>query len=259
MTETPTQQPIADLTLDPFGTWLDEQIRKQDLVSANVALRSHGLLVTRDIVSWRTGRAAPNLHEAYLLANALGTSLIDTLTAAGYGDVVVSIVEENDELRAAGEPAVAGTGRRDVLEDILEHWDTHVTDEVDDNPERNPHVGFVPAENSGLVDALMGWRGGDLNDYVDPFAIHTVTVEYVAGWSEPSTIPKTAVRHPVDCDRLPYGELCAFDKVSDCGESLYLPESCAPGEYEALIRRTDNMLGAGEEYIEIGQPVVRES
>lgn len=108
MTETPTQQPIADLTPDPFGTWLDEQIRKQDLVSANVALRSHGWLVTRDIVSWRTGRAAPNLHEAYLLANALGTPLIDTLTAAGYGDVVVAIVEENDELRAANEPAIGG-------------------------------------------------------------------------------------------------------------------------------------------------------
>lgn len=152
----------------------------------------------------------------------------------------------------------AGTGRRDVLEDILEHWDTHVTDEVDDNPERNPHVGFVPAEKSGLVDALMEWRGGDLNDYVDPFAVHTVTVEHVAGWSEHSTIPKTTVRHPVDCDRLPYGELCAFDKVCDAGESLYLPKDCAPGEYEALIRRTDSMLGAGEEYIEIGKPVVRE-
>ena len=158
-----------------------------------------------------------------------------------------------------GEPAAVGTGRRAVLKDILEHWDTHVTDEVDDNPERNPHFGFVPAEKSGLVDALMEWRGGNLNDYVDPFAVHTVTVEYVAGWSEHSTIPKTTVRHPVDCDRLSYGELCAFDKVSDCGESLCLPEQCAPGEYEALIRRTDNMLGAGEEYIEIGQPVVRES
>lgn len=163
------------------------------------------------------------------------------------------------EDQAANEPAAAGTSRRDVLEDILEHWDTHVTDEVDDNPERNPHVGFVPAENSGLVDALMEWRGGNLNDYADPFAVHTITVEYVAGWSESSTILKAAVRHPVDCDRLSYGELCAFDKVSDCGESLCLPEHCAPGEYEALIWRTDNMLGAGEEYIEIGQPVVRES
>lgn len=259
MTETPTQQPATDLTSDPFGTWLDEQIRKQDLVSANVALRSHGWLVTRDIVSWRTGRTTPNLHEAYRLANALGTSLIDTLTAAGYGDVVVAIVEENDEARAAGEPAVAGTGRRDVLEDILEHWDTHVTDEVDDNPERNPHVGFVAAEKTGLVDALMEWRGGDLNDYVDPFAVHTVTVEQVTGWTEGSTILKTTVRHPVDCDRLPYGEPCAFDKVSEGGQELCLPEDCAPGEYEALIRRTDNMLGAGEEYIEIGKPVVRES
>lgn len=155
--------------------------------------------------------------------------------------------------------AMVGTGRRDVLEDILEHWDTHVTDEVDDNPERNPHVGFVPAEKSGLVDTLMEWRGGNLNDYVNPFAIHTVTVEYVAGWSEHSTIPKTTVRHPVDCDRLPYGELYTFDKVSDCGESLFVPEDCAPGEYEAWIQRGDTMSGAGEEYIEIGKPVVRES
>lgn len=152
-----------------------------------------------------------------------------------------------------------GTGRKDVLEDILEHWDTHVTDEVDNNPERNPHVGFVPAEKSGLVDALMEWRGGDLNDYVDPFAVHTVTVECVAGWSEHSTIPKATVRHPVDCDRLPYGELCAFDKVCDASESLCLPKDCAPGEYEAWIQRGDTMSGAGEEYIEIGKPVVRES
>lgn len=150
---------------------------------------------------------------------------------------------------------LSGAGRRDVLEDILEHWDTHVTDEVDDNPERNPHVGFVPAEKSGLLDALMQWRGGDLNDYVDPFAVHTVTVEYVVGVPG----PKPVVRHPVDCDRLPYGELCAFDKVSDYGKSLCLPSQCMPGEYEAWIRRTDNMMGAGEEYIEIGEPVVRES
>lgn len=148
-----------------------------------------------------------------------------------------------------------GTGRRDVLTDILEYWETHVTDEVDDNPERNPHVGFVPAEKSDLVDALMQWRGGDFNDYVDPFAVHTVTVKYVPGWGD----PKTTVRHPVDCDRLPYGELCAFDKVSDGGQSLCLPSQCTPGEYVAWIRRTDSMLGAGEEYIEIGEPVVRES
>lgn len=151
--------------------------------------------------------------------------------------------------------ALSGAGRRDVLIDILEHWDTHVTDEVDDNPERNPHVGFVPAEKSGLLDALMQWRGGDLNDYVDPFAVHTVTVEHVAG--APS--PKIVVRHPVDCDRLPYGDRCAFDKVSDDGQSLCLPSQCMPGEYEAWIRRTDNMMGAGEEYIEIGKPVVREA
>lgn len=253
------QAPHA-LMPEPFGAWLDEQMRRLDFGPADVAaqLPGHPLSV-RNITAWRAGRTTPDLHEAFRLANALGSPVIETLTAAGYGYVVASIVEENDEARAAAEPAAAGTGRRDVLEDILEHWDTHVTDEVDDNPERNPHVGFVPAEKSGLVDALMEWRGGDLNDYVDPFAVHTVTVEYVAGWSESSTILKTTVRHPVDCDRLPYGELCAFDKVSDCGESLYLPEHCAPGEYEALIRRTDNMLGAGEEYIEIGKPVVRES
>jgi len=50
------------------------------------------------------------------------------------------------------------TGTGADLEAILEEWDVHIVDEVDDNPERNPHVGFVPAEGTSLVDALEAWR-----------------------------------------------------------------------------------------------------
>lgn len=50
------------------------------------------------------------------------------------------------------------TGTAADLEAILEEWDVHIVDEVDDNPERNPHVGFVPAEGTSLVDALERWR-----------------------------------------------------------------------------------------------------
>lgn len=50
------------------------------------------------------------------------------------------------------------TGTAADLEAILEEWDAHIVDEVDDNPERNPHVGFVPAEGTSLVDALERWR-----------------------------------------------------------------------------------------------------
>lgn len=102
------QAPHA-LMPEPFGAWLDEQMRKQDLGAADVAAQLPGhLLSVRDIVAWRAGRTTPDLHEAYRLANALGASVIDTLAAAGYGDVVVAIVEENDEARAAGEPAIGG-------------------------------------------------------------------------------------------------------------------------------------------------------
>lgn len=94
--------------LDPFGAWLDAEMRNQDLGAADVSLRANDYLPVRSIVRWRKGRTTPNAHEAYRLANALGTSLTDTLTAAGYGDLVVTIVEENDEARAANEPAIGG-------------------------------------------------------------------------------------------------------------------------------------------------------
>lgn len=102
------QAPHA-LLPEPFGAWLDKQMRRLDLGAADVAAQLPGhLLPVRDIVAWRAGRTTPNLHEAYRLANALGTSVIDTLTVAGYGDVVVAIVEENDEARAVGEPEIGG-------------------------------------------------------------------------------------------------------------------------------------------------------
>jgi hypothetical protein len=96
------------LPLDPFGVWLDAEMRKRNLGPTDVSSQAHHQLSARDIVSWLKGRTTPDAHQAYLLANALGTSLTDTLAAAGYGDLVVTIVEENDEARAANEPAIGG-------------------------------------------------------------------------------------------------------------------------------------------------------
>lgn len=56
------------------------------------------------------------------------------------------------------------TGTAADLEAILEEWDVHIVDEVDDNPERNPHVGFIPAEGTSLVDALLAWRDAKTAD-----------------------------------------------------------------------------------------------
>jgi hypothetical protein len=44
------------------------------------------------------------------------------------------------------------------LLDILDEYDVHAVDEVDDNPERNPHVGFVPFEKTGLPERLLAWK-----------------------------------------------------------------------------------------------------
>jgi hypothetical protein len=66
-----------------------------------------------------------------------------------------------NETPTAGQMSAARrdcTGTGADLEAILEEWDVHIVDEVDDNPERNPHVGFVPAEGTSLVDALEAWR-----------------------------------------------------------------------------------------------------
>jgi len=44
------------------------------------------------------------------------------------------------------------------LYDLLADYDVHVVDEVDDNPEKLPHVGFVAAEKSDLPERLLAWR-----------------------------------------------------------------------------------------------------
>lgn len=59
------------------------------------------------------------------------------------------------------------TGTAADLEAILEEWDVHIVDEVDDNPERNPHVGFIPAEGTSLVDVLLAWRDAATREMLD--------------------------------------------------------------------------------------------
>jgi hypothetical protein len=96
------------LPLDPFGEWLDHQMRQQDIGAADIAAQSNHLLKARDVMQWRAGRAAPNASEAFILANAIGVPVLDALNYAGHGHMVVAIVEENDELRAANAPAIGG-------------------------------------------------------------------------------------------------------------------------------------------------------
>lgn len=96
------------LPMNPFGEWLDGQMREQDLGAADVDDRSNHLLAAGKVMMWRSGWKAPDAGEAFILANALGVPVIDALTAAGHGHLVVAIVEENDELRAANEPAIGG-------------------------------------------------------------------------------------------------------------------------------------------------------
>lgn len=96
------------LPLYPFGEWLDHQMREHYLGAADIAAQSNHLLKARDIMQWRAGRAAPNASEAFILANAIGAPVLDALNYAGHGHMVVAIVEENDELRAANEPAIGG-------------------------------------------------------------------------------------------------------------------------------------------------------
>jgi hypothetical protein len=100
---------VGALPLDPFGEWLDHQMREQHLSVAALAVRANHVLAGRDIAQWRAGRDSPNATEAFILANALGVSVIDALNFAGHGHMVVAIVEENDELRAANQPAIGST------------------------------------------------------------------------------------------------------------------------------------------------------
>jgi len=53
------------------------------------------------------------------------------------------------------------------LEAILHEWDVVIIDEVDDNPERNPHVGAADLERSGLLDALVAWRDAAVQAALD--------------------------------------------------------------------------------------------
>lgn len=44
----------------------------------------------------------------------------------------------------------------DELMDILEG--THLADEIDDDPERNPRPGYVPIEDTTIPERLLAWR-----------------------------------------------------------------------------------------------------
>jgi hypothetical protein len=145
-----------------------------------------------------------------------------------------------------------GTGHATLLDDIFTEFGVCYTDEVDDNPERNPHVGLVEATTSSrLAAALLAWRGGNAPD-VDPFAIHIVNI---TGRRDDGSWNYT-INHDPDCDRLPYGEQCAFDKAAQ-GEIPISPGT-VPGEYTAWIVVAVGNQAPSEEYIRVGtSPVER--
>lgn len=90
----------------PFGAWLDGQMRELDLGAGDIAEQSNRLLSASDIMNWRSGRTAPNANQAFILANAMGASVVETLGAAGHGHMVCAITDEWNEQRRASEPAV---------------------------------------------------------------------------------------------------------------------------------------------------------
>jgi hypothetical protein len=145
-----------------------------------------------------------------------------------------------------------GTGRATLLDALLTEFDVSCVDEVDDNPERNPHVGFVSAATSSrLTEALLAWRAG-AEPEPSPFAVHIVKV---IGQREDGTWDYT-VEHDADCDRLPYGQICAFDQVAQ-GDVPIAPGT-EPGEYTAWVVLSGADGAASEEYIHVGTaPIVR--
>lgn len=87
----------------------------------------------------------------------------------------------NDTNMTAGQLSAARrtyTGTGADLEAILEEWDVHIVDEIDDNPERNPHVGFIPAEGTSLVDALERWRNAAVKAALDARLVAPGSGEY---------------------------------------------------------------------------------
>ncbi len=58
-----------------------------------------------------------------------------------------------------------GVSGGDELMELLA--DAYVLDEVDDDPERHPRLGYVPAERTMLPDRLMAWRDAAVRAALD--------------------------------------------------------------------------------------------
>ncbi len=145
-----------------------------------------------------------------------------------------------------------GTGSAILLDQLLTDHDVYFTDEVDDDPERNPRVGLVKAATSTwFVNQLLAWRAGHEPE-PNPFAIHTIVVSDQRAdgtWNY-------TITHGPDCDRLPYGETCAFDQVAQ-GEIPIAPGT-TPGEYAAWVVLSGANGAVSDEYIYVDEkPITR--
>lgn len=56
------------------------------------------------------------------------------------------------------------SGSDELMELLADCW---VADEIDDDPERNPHAGFLPASKTVLPDRLMAWRDAAVKAALD--------------------------------------------------------------------------------------------
>lgn len=66
------------------------------------------------------------------------------------------VVRNRKAVRVAGVLGWPDEPGDDDLNDLLQG--VYVEDEVDDNPERNPHVGLLSAEETDLPDRLEAWK-----------------------------------------------------------------------------------------------------
>jgi len=69
---------------------------------------------------------------------------------------------------AWGVSVADGVSGTDELMDIL--TDCYLLDEIDDNPERNPHAGYIPAQDTMVPDLLMAWRDAAVKAALDQAA-----------------------------------------------------------------------------------------
>jgi hypothetical protein len=68
---------------------------------------------------------------------------------------------------SAWAPAVTDPDCEDGgLLDILRN--AYLLDEIDDNPERNPHIGYIPLDETMIPEQLIAWRDAAVKAALEP-------------------------------------------------------------------------------------------